>query len=485
MNSSSKDLSGQSKLSAFIPHINKMISQVRETILKHDMIVPGDRVVVGVSGGPDSVCLLDILFKLKNDFNIDLIVAHFDHGLRPDQDQDETRFVEALALSLGVPFQTARAGYDITAQKGSLEEQARRARYRFFEDVRRSVSGTRIALGHNLDDQAETVLMRLLRGSGLSGLSGIPPVRAGRIIRPLIESGRREIESYLSLRECRYITDPSNRDTRYLRNRIRHTLLPHLQDYQPRIVEILGHTADVVRRESEFLDKAAEDWMRETGGDSEVIEIPLAGFMQLDEALRRRVIRKAVQASAGSLRRIGFRHLEAIQGLAQGKRPQSMAHLPGDITVERVYDRLLFHGPLEWKPKAFSYLLEGPGTYYLEALQCSVLIEECDKGVFPGRSATPWTAFLNADDLTYPLMIRSVRPGDRFVPFGMKGHKKLKDFFIDRKIPSRGRKQVPILTCRDRPLWICGLRIDDRCKITSGTRKVLKVVFPQAPKVDP
>jgi len=174
--------------------------------------------------------------------------------------------------------------------------------------------------------------------------------------------------------------------------------------------------------------------------------------------------------------------VEAVNSLAQGKRPQALVHLPGDITIERAYDRLLFHGQIGKGPGYFSYSLDGPGTFHLEILDCTVLLEECDRIAFPGNTSSPWTAFLNADDLTYPLMIRNFRPGDRFVPLGMKGHRKIKDFFIDLKIPSKAREQIPILTSRDTPIWICGIRIDDRYKIGSGTKKVLKVVFGRVPK---
>lgn len=220
--------------------MNQSIKKVKNTISRYGMIRFGDRVVVAVSGGVDSVCLLDVLDKLRDELGVELFVAHFDHGLRPDDDEAETRFVKSLAASLDLPFETKKAFPSMLTGAGPLEERARNARYRFLEEVKEKFSAQKIAVGHNLNDQAETVFMRLLRGSGTSGLAGIPPVRDGHIIRPLIEISREEILTYIEQRGIKYLTDPSNFKTRFLRNRIRLELLPNLKQIQPRIIELLG-----------------------------------------------------------------------------------------------------------------------------------------------------------------------------------------------------------------------------------------------------
>jgi len=459
--------------------MRKTIKKVRNTISRYDMISHGDRVVAAVSGGPDSVCLLDILYQLKDDLGIELVVAHLDHGLRPDEDEAETRFVESLADSLQLPFETKNAGRNIAQREASLEERARHARYQFLEETLQKFSARKIAVGHNLNDQAETVLMRLIRGSGPSGLAGIPPLRDEKIIRPLIEVSRNEIESYLEDRGLKYVTDASNLEPRFLRNRIRLKLLPLLQEYQPQIVNLLGQTAGIMRKDEECLEEMAKAWVKgqDETGESRELRFHLSSFEKLPEALKNRVIRYALRETGGSLRRVGLRHIEAVRRLAASEKPQAMANLPNNVNVRKDYDTLVFDLVKETEAQGFCCFLDGPGTFDLDALGCAISLEEMEPGALAEINASPWTAFLTAEKLTYPLMIRNFLSGDRFVPLGMSGHKKLKDFFIDLKLSSRARAQIPILTHSNRIVWVCGLRIDDRFKVTKDTKKVLKVTF--------
>jgi len=459
--------------------INKTLKKVRHTIMKYHMIRDGDRVVVAVSGGPDSVCLLDILQELKDEMRIELIVAHFDHGLRPGEDEAENVFVKSLAMAFNLQFEAKKADPGMDQRGASLEEKARDARYQFLEEVKEAFSAQKIAIGHHLNDQAETVLLRLLRGSGPSGLAGIPPCRENKIIRPLIEIARGEIESYLEFKGLTHMTDSSNLQPRYLRNKIRLELLPRLREYQPRIVELLGRTADIMRADEAWLAARAEGWIdtfTETKRDGE-IEIPLSSFTILPEGLKSRVIRYALKMTGGSLRRVSLRHVEAINQMAMGEKPQARVNLPNGIMAKKVYDRLLFTGIKHTPSEGFCYLLDGPGQFDLTALERTIWLAEMDKAAVSDLRVSRWSAFLNADHLSYPLMIRNVRPGDTFVPFGMTGHKKLKDFFMDLKLPSEARAKTPILCFRDIPIWVCGFRIDDRFKILPDTKKILKVTL--------
>jgi tRNA(Ile)-lysidine synthase len=455
------------------------IQKVKRTMYNYDMVQRDDSVIVAVSGGPDSVCLLDLLNALKDELGIQLMVAHFDHGLRPDQDEEETRFVASLADALGLPFASEKANQDLGTGSGSLEERARNARYRFLEGVRKQVSAQKIALGHTLNDQAETVLMRLLRGSGTSGLAGIPPKRDNTIIRPLIDVTRTEIEAYLVQKALTYVTDTTNMERQHLRNRIRLDLLPHLEKYQPRIVNLLGRTARIMRSDEVFLESSAEAWADKVIERSEKGEIliPLDSFVELPDALRNRIIRQTLTIIGGGLRRISVRHMEGINALARGIRAQARMHLPGGVMVKKVYDKLIFSRGEEREREALSYTLQGPGAYTMEGFGCAITLEEQNKGPFREMGTSPWTALFNADLLSYPLVVRNFRAGDTFAPFGMEGHKKIKDFFIDLKIPSEKRERVPILTVNDRIVWVCGLRIDDRFKVTPETRRVLRVTL--------
>ena len=459
--------------------VKDTLRKVEHTISRYRMIERGDRVIVAVSGGADSVCLLDILCSLKEILGVELVVAHFVHGLRPDEDEYETDFVKSLAASFDCDFITKRADPDLRPETASLEERARDVRYRFLKEVKEQFSAQKIAMGHNLNDQAETILMRLLRGSGASGLSGIPPVRDSHVIRPLIEVSRSEIESYLSSRHLKHITDSSNFETRHLRNEIRLKLMPQLEKYQPKIVELLGRTAQITREENRWLEEKAERWIKkwaETGSDNEIV-LPLSRFKGLPEPLKNHVLRQALKITEGTLRRISLLHIEAIKHVAAGAKPQAQVTLPNMLLVRRVYEKLIFSKGRAKSAGSFCYVIERPGAFDLEALGCTLLFEQLEKEVPLDLKTSPWTACLDADRITFPLMLRNFRPGDRFVPFGMTGRKKLKDFFVDMKVPSDVRARIPILTRGDELIWVCGLRIDDRFKVTSKTKRVLKVTF--------
>jgi len=239
----------------------KTLRKVIDTIARYGMIHPGDRVIVGVSGGPDSVCLLDILHRLKEELSTDLVLAHFEHGLRPEEDPGETEFVRQLASRLHYPFETEKGSPLRPGTSFVQEEVLRNARYDFLERTRKKHGAHKIALGHNLEDQAETILMRLLRGSGSAGLAGIPPVRNKTIIRPLIQLGRKEIEAYLESRRLKHLVDSSNLRAIHLRNRIRLELIPILKKYQPQVIKRLAEAAVILRSEDEFLDGLAGDWV--------------------------------------------------------------------------------------------------------------------------------------------------------------------------------------------------------------------------------
>ncbi|MFC1581236.1 tRNA lysidine(34) synthetase TilS, partial [Thermodesulfobacteriota bacterium] len=404
---------------------------------------------------------------------------HFDHGLRPEEDEAETRFVRRLALSMNLPFESAKGSLSPGEGATSLEERARDARYAFFEDLKMRLNAQKIALGHSLNDQAETVLMRLLRGSGPSGLAGIPPVRSGYIVRPLMDLTREEILSYLDLKNFSYVTDSSNLQTEFLRNEIRLEWMPRLLQIQPRLVEHLGHLASLLREENQYMDRKAEEWVdgAKIKGDGHGTAIPIPSFLALPVALRNRVTRCILKEAKKDLRRIDQGHIRAVYDLAAGEKPQGRLSLPQGLSVERTYDTLLISRIPPGEKPAFHYALEGPGETFIAEIGRSITISELQKKPDQMTGALPETAYLDGDKLHFPLILRNFEPGDRFVPLGMTGHRKVKDFFIDLKIPSEDRATTPILFHKQRPVWICGLRIDDRFKVTPGTKKILKATL--------
>lgn len=462
-----------------VSFLEEIVKKTKHTISEFQMIDPGDRVVVAVSGGPDSVCLLFLLHKIRSDLSIELITAHFNHGLRPLEDDLETEFVERFSGTLGIPFVTETASIDLNAEKGPLEETARNARYAFLEKVRKDFLANKIAVGHTLDDQAETVLMRLLRGSGMAGLAGIPPKRDQRIIRPLLAVSRQEVMDFLKTHHLSFMMDSSNSNTRFLRNRIRLTIMPALEGIQPRIIKQMGLTARIMRQEDEYMCIQADQWLLSEATEIHHHEISfsVAAFNQLHRAMQQRVIRQAIYSVAATLRRISARHLDKIQSLTTGSRPQVSVDLPEDVMVKRVYDRMVFKKGKGRAFEDFAAFIERPGTIDLPEAGIRLFLEEMDAGDLPDMETSAQTVFLDAGKITWPLMIRNFRPGDRFIPLGMTGHRKLKDFWIDLKIPLERRKRIPILTRNDQPIWVCGFRIDDRFKITSQTRRVLKAAL--------
>ena len=466
------------------PRVNdakQTLARVRKTISRFRMIQPNDRVIVAVSGGRDSVCLLHVLHCLRDFFPVRLVVAHYEHGLRPMEDAAETDFVQQFAASLGLPFESEKGALSI-GREASIEERARDARYAFFEKVRLKHEAQKIALGHHLNDQAETILMRLLRGSGPSGLTGIPPCRDGTIIRPLLEIDRLQIDRYLEARQLAYVTDTSNLRATYLRNKIRLQLMPLLENYQPQVVRLLGQTAKILREEDAYLEKIVEAWLtgRIETKPGVSFRISISSLLELPIALRRRVTRQLIGKVKKDLRRISWDHIESVQELVNAEKPQSSLGLPGGIQIKRTYDQLVFSAETKGKLRPFSFLLDGPGKYSFEEIGRTISVEEMPNRRDLDFGHSPWTAFLDLEKLRYPLTLRSLRPGDRFVPLGMTGHKKLKDFFVDLKIPRDQRYSTPILCCDNSLIWVCGFRIDDRFKVTPETKRVMRVTLDPA-----
>ncbi|MBW2349298.1 MAG: tRNA lysidine(34) synthetase TilS [Deltaproteobacteria bacterium] len=451
-----------------------------KTIRKYGLLERGDRAVAAVSGGADSVCLLHVLHALRERLGVEVVAAHFDHGLRPAEDPAETRFVVRLARDLGVPIHVGKAVPGALQGSGSLEEQARQARYEFLDRVRNEVGARRIATAHHLDDQAETVLMRLLRGSGVSGLSGIRPLREDGVIRPLLEVTRREILRYLDRHGLDHVEDSSNLDSRFLRNRIRMEILPRLESIQPRITRILGKTAEIMRIQEECLEAWAERWLGEHGKELSGggFHCPVQHLNALPQALRATVIRRAVRRVQGDLRAVGLNHVEAVAALAGGARPQATLDLPRGLVVRRSYGDLFFSRPETRRGEpGFEYPIPEPGSYDLDPPGVRIIVEERSGGIPRTLEASSRVAYLDADRLGYPLTVRSFRPGDRFRPLGMKGTKKVKDLFVDLKMPAEKRRKTPLLTHGDRIVWVCGVRIDERYKLTDETRRVVKITM--------
>ncbi len=328
-----------------------ILTKAEETIQKFDMLKMNDRVIVAVSGGPDSVALSFILNRLKKKWRLWLHLAHLNHMIRKDEADTDTLFVQKLAKRLRLPVTCERKRVEDFAKRArlSVEEAARKLRYDFFLKLAKQEGASKIALGHNQDDQAETVLMRFLRGSGLSGLRGMPAKResGGRlIIRPLIEVGRREILHFLSAKNVPFRTDSSNLKNLYFRNRIRNELLPSLEkSFNPNIKELLVNFAENVSCDFDFLEQAGLNSFKSlrTNSTDTKVEVKLKKFFTLHKALQKLVARAAIKELKGNLRRIDYRHWKELEDLV-GQRPQdSIVDLPGGISVVKKGENLVFY----------------------------------------------------------------------------------------------------------------------------------------------
>jgi len=456
-------------------------AQVIKTIEKYNMLAGGDHVVAGVSGGADSVCLLHLLQALKDRLHLRLTVAHLDHMLRGEQSRREAAFVRGIAEGLGIPCVVEQR--DVRAykeQKGlSLQEAAREVRYGFFMDVLRKYGAHKIALGHHADDQAETILMRLLRGASLQGLTGIPPVRDGIIIRPMLAVTRGEIEAYLQGRNISYIRDTSAAEQHYLRNKIRHSLLPLLQkEYNPQIVGVLTGMADTLRQDSDMLEDIVEQAVSGclVQGRGELC-CSLDLLKEYSPSLRGRMFRKLICRLKGDTRELSFKHIDALCHLADGQGPSRLVQLPGGWCVRREYDSLIF-ARCSRNKNTYCYSFDTiPESLHLEQLGRTIFfsIEDSPPDIHTLSTCGSDVALLDYGAAVMPLVVRNWLPGDRFFPLGLGGSKKLQDFFVDNKIPRRKRAGVPVLLFRDKIAWVCGCRIDERFKVRPETGKIIRV----------
>ena len=423
------------------------------------------------------MALLQALWEMRQEWRLALVVGYLDHGLRPEAAAEQS-FVRQTAAALGLPFATAKA--DVLALRREkhlpLQEAAREARYGFFLKAACDCSADKIALGHTADDQAESVLMRLLRGSGTRGLAGIPPRRNDRIIRPLIEVWRREVESFLRERNIPFREDASNRSFHFLRNRVRHELIPGLETYNPRIRQILLNMAERFRLEEEYwqglVREAFPSLLKNQRSGNVILDIAL--LAKLPVPIRLRIFRRAVETVLGHLRGFGFLHFQGIENLWQNPQPNKKIRLPHGVNISKTYGELSFSLGME-KPVPFEYAVSQPGILEIPEIGGEMRFSIRDRAGEEAVGKSPRTALLEADHIQFPLTVRSFRPGDRFQPLGMEGEKKIKDFFIDQKIPLLQRQKIPLLFLQSQLLWVAGLRLDHRFRLKPESRRVLQV----------
>jgi tRNA(Ile)-lysidine synthase len=437
------------------------------------MLSGGETVLVAVSGGADSVALLHLLMTLAPELSLSLHVLHVDHGLRPDSDRDAA-FVRALAARLGVPADVARV---TVPRGGSLEAAARAERYAALDAHARRLGAGRIALGHTADDQAETVLMRMLAGAGVRGLAGMPAVR-GRVIRPLIETRRADLAAMLQAAGLSWIEDPSNRDPRFLRNRVRHELLPLLSaSYNPDVVASLDRLARLCRATIDTIERVARrelDRLALATADATVL--PHEALAELPPEVAAEVLRQAAEhlGSRAPLRAWAHRGLARVLASPPPRRAFRLGGVVVEVSSGRV--RLVARE----RPALPARELTVPGQVELPEIGRALSARVVSASGYVVPRASERVGF-DAGRLPSRLTVRARRPGDRFSPFGGAGERRLKSFLIDLKIPRWERARLPLVEADGRILWVGGVRRSGEAPVTAHTRQVLELaLFPLA-----
>jgi tRNA(Ile)-lysidine synthase len=455
----------------------QILDRIRRTIRRHDLAGPDTRLVVAVSGGSDSVALACLLNELAAAGDLRVVgIAHFNHQLRREAAADEALSV-ALASRLGIACLADREDVAARArrERRSLEDAARTARHAFLERARRHFGADRVALGHTRDDQAETFLLRLVRGAGARGLAAMHP-RRGDVIRPLIDCRRADLRAWLDRRGIPFVHDPSNADVSIPRNRVRAELLPLLEArFNPRIVDALADASDLAREDWRWMeaeaDAAAAGLCRREPG---VWYLDAAALARYPVALARLLLARVLTEASGG-RPLSFEHVDAALRLSVEGGPPAAA--PG-LRLEREGPQLVLReGRRDIAAPSFRYRLPVPGEVHLPEAGCALTAEVADSvagagvGVIPGKGAV---ALVRQDRFEGPLAVRNRRPGDVFRPLGLSGRKKLQDFFVDRKVARRGRDLVPLVVDRtDKIVWVAGHAIDEEFRVTDPAQAVL------------
>jgi len=461
--------------------------RVLQFIREHSLVSSQQKLLVAVSGGPDSVCLLYILVGLQDELDIKLHVAHLDHQLRGAESEADARYVADLAHRLGIPASIEQR--DVAAyqaqQRISLEEAGREVRYTFLSQVARSIGADRVAAGHTLDDHIETILMHLIRGTGTRGLRGLQPSFVWQfsgnsltVIRPLLLVSREETAGYCRRHQLVPRIDATNLSLSQLRNRIRRELLPRLQSYNPQVTEALLRVGRIAADDLAFIDKEiAKLWDKIVQEQENTIILDKEGLLELPSALKRHLLRASIEKLLGNLKDIEMRHVEEIMD-ALTKPAGKRLNLPGGLVFSIEYDKyLLGPDPSELSPfpvlKA-EFPLKVPGETLLPGwrVEATVIPPEAMKD-----DAGGYKAYLDLDKTGDKMIVRSRRLGDRFQPLGMSQPKKLGEFMIDAKIPHAWRRRIPVICSPQHILWVVGWRIDDRVKVTDNTKQVLCLEF--------
>jgi len=453
-----------------------MIKKVIKTIEKYKLLDEEDRVVAALSGGPDSTALLVALVQIAKQLDFSIIVAHYNHGLRGTSSDEDEKYSQELAIKLGLIFVSGKMDQKLRQKGKSPEDFYRQQRYQFLDKVAEDYNAQKIALGHNIQDQAETVLLNLLRGSGLGGLKGILPMREGKFIRPLIEVSRGEIIAFLSEAGISYCQDSSNESKIYLRNKIRFELIPYLKEkFNPRIEENLAQMAEILRQDDEYIRNSVQEALKSTyiqNQSNRIISLNIEYIKGLAPAIRSRLFKKILESLNPEKNGFSFSNIKALERLAQVTESGKRISLPLGIEAKREYDSLILErDKICLKQVDYEYPVNIPGIIHVKETNRTISIEKTFRDKIDQHNKNK--VYLDLDKIQQPVILRNRRDGDRFQPLGMKGRQKIKSLFINQKIPRNKRNEVMLLVDRNSVIWIENIHLSERVKISPQTINIL------------
>lgn len=459
-----------------------MRDKVLQYIQTHDMIKKGDRILVAVSGGPDSISLLHILKSIEEKYQLGLIVLHVNHLLRGQRAEEDQEYVKNLCEDWNIPCYIYRADIKkISVEKGiSIEEAGREIRYGCFYEMKEKFHLQKIALGQHGDDNAETVLMRIIRGTGSQGLAGIPPHRKDGIIRPLLSCSREEIETYCREQQLHPRIDESNLKPIYFRNKVRLEIIPYLEQYNGNIKLHLQHLAEIMTEQQEYIQQEIETlWEQHVDKNKDSILLSVSWFNQLTTFQQKEVLRKSIKWVKNNLKEIEFTHIRLmIEKFQEKENTIWTLHLPEKIRVERQYGQMIIKKEdKNQEPISFCYPLSIGERHSIPELNAEfhVYLEKPEEIDIIKNDANKF--HFDYQKVGGKLLVRNRRPGDKFQPLGSNGTKKLKDYFIDLKIPKEKRNRIPIVIGEKGIMWVIGYQVDKKYTVDQDTKTILTIEY--------
>ena len=478
------------KKTADIPEI------VKRFILHRHLLEPGGMILAAVSGGADSLCLLLVLKEL----GYPLHIAHYDHGLRPESGRD-SEMVRSAAARLGLPFSLGQGDVRRHADKNrlTLEEAARGLRYKFLVRAAKELNASVIVTGHTRNDQAETVLMHLLRGSGLRGLGGIRPSadfpgtqenpagRNIRLVRPLLCLTHSQTVDYCRQEGWDPVQDPTNQDPAFARNKIRKELIPVLEQYNPSIADGLCRLSDIAQAQNDFIDQTAADLWRQSARELEpgLVRIPHDVFRDAPPAIQQALARRAIREVNGDFDDLAYRHVLRIMEFAQAPTASRRMNLALGVEVSLEYDWLVFRLPARMNPapawEGVELPIPGEISIHHPGWKLEIALGNGPGSVDTNAQQDPWTAWVDLDRVCPPLTLRRRKSGDRFVPLGMPGPVRLNDFLASHHLPFSERDRWPLVCDADGILWIPGYRLKGGISPSDRTTRYLQIVVIRSP----